>query len=205
MSDDNENDITPPRPLFLQASRPDTWEKPDDTTWGDHFLNPARPLNARHRLLAKMVAEGCTTTEIAAKLKYTEARVSVLKSNTRILQLIEQIQDRMFEDDIEKRMKSLGPDALNAIEEILTSDKIDAIKKETSARWLLEKLTGKPAQQIDIKGEITVGHFLDELDKIKSMREVSARQPTPSTEITGTADVELPVLDPITTWLDDNI
>jgi len=199
MSDTEDN-----KPLFLRAQDPSTWEKPEDVSHGDWFLRPDKPLSARHRVLAKMVAMGCGTNEIAEKLGYTASRVSILKSNTKIKEAIERYQDRMHEEDLEDRIKSLGPDALDTIEEILSSN-ADPLKKESAARWILEKISGKASQQIDVTGEIGIGVFMEKLDKIK----VAQRIGSPILEARGQSTESAPepesTKDPIEDWLDKNL
>lgn len=178
MSDEeNDKKLQDTRPLFLRAQDSDTWEKPTDVSWGDHFLKPDKPLSARHKTLARMIAMGMGTNEIAEKLNYTAARVSVLRSNSRIKQEVEKYLDRVHEQEISERMKELAPDALNTMEEILLSMN-DPLKKENAARWILEKVTGKASQQIDVKGEISLGLFLDKLDKLQTKQLQSSKEET---------------------------
>lgn len=197
------NQIDNDKPLFLRASEPETWEKPDDVSWGDHFLKPGTPLNARQKQLATMHVLGSTNNEIAEKLHYSVSRVSVLLGATKVKNEIERIRDRMHEEDLEKRMKHLGPDALNVIEELLNDPTVEAAKKESAAKWLLEKLTGKASQQIDVKGEITVGHFLDKLDQMKVVGPAKPEH----TKVTGqtTTEVIETTADPMSEWITKNL
>lgn len=194
------------KPLFLRAQDSSTWEKPEETSWGDHFLNPDKPLCARHKALAKMVAMGCTTTEIADKLDYTMARVSVLKSNTKIKMEIERCQDRMHEEDLEERIKHLAPDALDTMEEILLSVQ-DPLKREAAAKWILEKVTGKATQQVDVKGEINLGVFLQQLDKMGAKQSMLPnRDVTPKQiETSEILEVESKPVDLVEDWLDKHL
>jgi len=208
----------PVKPLFLSAQDPSTWKKPEGVTWGDHFLEPGKPLRARHRLLAKMLAQGCTSNEIAVKLGYTPGRVSVLCGNTKILNEVERLQDYMFETDLDERMKQLAPEAANVIEEILSSTTLPPEKKENAARWLLEKVSGKPAQQIDLKGNISVGVFLDKLEQIKAGGQIinvnaapanqSPEAGTPEAhdgEAHDVAEHDGEPADPLAAWIQDNL
>lgn len=153
---------------FLKASDPETWAKPDDVTWGDHFLRPDKPLNQRQRELARLAAHGKTNNEICKLLDYTQGRVSVLLSNTKVKNEIEKYKDKLFGVDAQTRLKELSGDALNVMEGILIDGQIDIEKKESAAKWVLEKTTGKAAQQIEVKGEVNIGVFLDKLDQLKS-------------------------------------
>ena len=146
---------------------------------------------------------GSTNNEIAEKLHYSVSRVSVLLGATKVKNEIERIRDRMHEEDLEKRMKHLGPDALNVMEEILTSPTVELAKKENAARWMLEKLTGKASQQIDVSGEITIGHFMDKLD---TMRDVSAQKSIMgNTSESGDIEVVGEKVDKFTDWISKNL
>lgn len=196
MSEDDE-------PEFLKASDPSTWAKPEDVSWGDWMLKPGKPLMPRHRLLAEMLAKGCTTNEIAEKLNYTVGRVSVLASNSRIKDEVLKFQERMYDIDLEARMKALGPDAIAVVDEIINDPKIESLKKESAAKWLLEKLTGKAAQQIDIKGEISVGVFLDQLDRLQAAGKVI--NVTPESKQPGESPQETIQLDALELWVKENL
>jgi len=151
----------------LKAQDPSTWEKPEDTTWGDHFLAPNRPLNKRQRELARLMAHGKTNQEIAKTLGYSLGRVSVLCSNTKIKEEIEKYRDKLFEVDSMTRLKEIASDAVNVMGDILLDKNVEAIKKEGAAKWVLEKTTGKAAQQIDVTVEGNIGVLLDKLDNLK--------------------------------------
>lgn len=204
----------PDQPLFLQ-SEPDAGrdcqaknmqnelEKPEEMSWGDYMLKDKGKLSPRHRELARLVASGMGTNDIAKKLNYTVGRVSVLKSNTRITQEIERIQDRILEEDIDKRLKSMNTDAANVMEDILLSADIKLQQKESAARWLLEKTTGKAAQAIDLKGEISVGIFLDQVENLQTTGQIIDVTPQAKTpdQIEAGPDKE----DALADWVNSNI
>ena len=188
-------------------------DKPEDMAWGDYMLTPDRPLLQRHRELARMAAHGKTNKEIATALNYTDSRVSVLLSSTKIREAVNVYRDKLFTMDAETRMKDLLPDAFNAMEQVLTSTSISDADKEGAARWVIEKVTGKPAQQVDIKTEISIGNLYDKLDRM-DIRTVSAA-PTALDSASGEAIdisvkkpeevVETVILDDFSSWLDKNL
>lgn len=158
-------------------------------------------MSARHRRFAQLVARGATAKEIKEELGYDDSWISRLKSNSRIKEEIDRCLDRLFEEDIEERLKRMGPDAANVMEDILRDEMIPLTKKENAARWVLEKLTGKPAQQIDYKGEVSVGVFLDKLDELKERIEVNPEREVK--ELQGELVEE--TVDEFDKWLDENL
>lgn len=136
------------------------------------MLQPGKPLSPRHRRLAELAAAGIKSGKIAQELGLTPARVSVLLSNTMIKKEIARLQERMFEEGLSERMKRLGHSALDIIDEHLNPDSQTKpqLRAET-ARWVLEKLTGKAVQTHDI-GENMLGVLLDRLDGMKQAGEV---------------------------------
>lgn len=204
MSEDKEKLYGP-----LIAKDPETWEKPDDMTWGDKFLIPNKPISYRHKELARMFAHGKTNKEICETLGYTPARVSVLLSNTRIKDEIEHYRDKLFGADVETRLKDLSGDALRVMEGILIDRNLDDKDKESAAKWVLEKVSGKPAQQVDVKQDVSIGVFLDQLDKLKAVGNAQALPPTSAEtiDITPKAQDEpvAPPKDSFASWLDENL
>lgn len=203
MSQKRNDMINPIQPI--DANDPSTWKKGEDETWGDKFLRPDRPLTQRHRELARLAALGKSNKEICEKLNYTPSRVSILLTNSKIKDEIERYKDKLFTIDTQTRLKELAPDALNVMEEILTSPSVELKDKENSAKWLLEKVSGKAAQQVDIKGEVSIGVFLDKLDQMKARE--SLPQSTPINIIPKSSEVvkEESVGDNFEEWLDKNL
>jgi len=207
---DKETEETDLVPKHLDTKDPETWEKPEDTTWGDYMLRPDRPLADRHRELARLMAHGKTNQEICTALGYTPGRVSVLKSNTKIKEAAEKYRDQLFTVDTQTRLKEMESDALNVMGVDMPVE-----KKESAAKWVLEKTTGKAAQQIDINHEGSLGIFIEELDKIKGQGGLRpALTTTPNViDVTGVAtdtdttpkEPEGLTSDPFDEWLDKNI
>lgn len=132
-------------------------------------LVPDRPLSPRHRRLAELVAQGVRTQEIAKTLGYTEARVSVLKRQPKIAEEIARVSDRIYEDTIKNRLKSLATPALDHVAQVL-SDRTGRVKvseKNDMAKFIIEKVDGKAAQVHDV-GENLLGVMMDRLDALKA-------------------------------------
>lgn len=200
---DKDND----KPLFLQAQDPATWDKPEEVSWGDHFLAPHRPLNQRQKRLAEMLFEGKRTQDIAKELNYTQPRVSVLKTNSKIMAEVERLRDKAFERTIDERMKDLGPMAMDALEELLMDPNVPITKKEGVAKWVVEMRAGKASQKIDVSGEITIGHFMDKLDTLPTKNVTPQMLPESENSNGEAIDTESqePEKDFAASWLDENL
>lgn len=134
-------------------------------------------LSPRHRRLAQLAAEGRTNAECAKELGYSSSRLSILLKNPYILQEIQRLQDRVFEETIQTRLKALGEPALANVEEILKdkSNRVKTSEKLAASQWVIEKLDGKAIQKTDI-GENLLSVFLDRLDSKRTARTI---EPTP--------------------------
>lgn len=164
----------------------------EKTNWGDALLDPSRQLSPRHRKLAELLAQGKTNNEIAQELGYTPSRVSILKSNSKIRQLVDETRDRVFEETVGARLKKLARPALDEIERCLLDDtnRYKEQLKVDTAKWVAEKLDGKAAQKIEMSGGVLVGLF-DRLDAIKaSGASLGHRDVTPQLSSSQTIDIE---------------
>lgn len=146
----------------------------NELSWGDRLLATKRQLSPRHRKLAELAAQGLRNGEIAKLLDYTDSRVSILLSNTKIRDEIDKIRERSFQESIAKRLKDLGDTAIGVVEECLTDDsnKYKEANKIETAKWLIEKLDGKPVQKHDV-GENILGVMMDRIDALKSSGQTS--------------------------------
>jgi hypothetical protein len=201
------------KPLFLNndehfsAKNPDTWEKPEDMTYGDWFLQPHRPLSPRHKRIAELLVEGKRTGEIATELGYTQARISVLKTNSKIIAYMDRLRDRLFEKSVEERMSDLGPSALDNIEELLNNPDVPIEKKESISRWVVEMKTGKASQKVDVSGEISIGIFMDKLEQMsgKALGVTAPRQVEGTVENSEEhSELSVAPVDIYDEWLDKN-
>lgn len=140
----------------------------EEKDWGaligtDQFLSP------RHRRLAELAASGKRNVEIAKELDYSEGRVSVLLSNSKIQSEVRRIQDRVFEESVGKRMKQLGSEAMDAIEAcIRDNSRANASRRNSTAIWLLEQLNGRATQRHEVSTENNLGSLMDKLDALKA-------------------------------------
>jgi hypothetical protein len=128
-------------------------------TLASGFLSP------RHRRLAQLAAAGGSNKSIAEELGYCDSRISILLKNPHIVLEIKRLQDRIFEETIQARLKTFSEPALNNIHMILTdrTNRVKVSEKAEMSKWVIEKLDGKASQKLDI-GENLLGVLLDRLD-----------------------------------------
>jgi DNA-binding CsgD family transcriptional regulator len=191
---------------YLRAEHPESWQKPSDVdTWGDWTLKPGRALSPRHKELCRLFFLGKTNSYIAETLGFTESRVSVLRSNTQVQAEITRLQELAFERTVGERLKEMGPQAANILEEILTTEDPNvkmSLKKETAV-WVLEKLTGRPKQDIDIQSS-TLGSFIEMLNQMKASDQTLTKDVTPALA-SGQVTEEAPVRSDVEAWVAENL
>jgi len=153
-------------PLWCKNNWKDN-PKPEDKTYGDWLLKPNKDLSFKHRQFCILFAGGATNKAICDNMGVTPGWISVVKSKTDIKNEVLRLQDRMFAENIEKRLKALGPYAADIIEKTLTSEdsEIKFDQKAGMAKWLAEKLTGKASQEIKVDGNL-LGNLMDRLDQM---------------------------------------
>lgn len=190
--DDASENITQPDAPQLQD------ELSEGQTLAQGFLSP------RHRRLAQLAAQGLSNQKIKEELGYSDSRLSILLRNPVISAEVRRLQDRIFEETIQHRLKSFSEPALNNIHMILTdrTNKVKISEKAEMSKWVIEKLDGKAAQKHEL-GENLLGVLMDRLDARKSAREVGVSEPTPP-------DIEVKALpeapqeeDPLADWVVD--
>lgn len=160
-------------------------------------------LTPRHRRLAQLAAEGRPNKDIAKELGYVGSRVSILLKNPHIAAEIRRLQERIFEETIQDRLKSFAEPALNNIHMILTdrTNRVKVSEKADMSKWIVEMGIGKATQKTDV-GENTLALFMDRLDAMKAQpREVT------HSAATDTETKALPVppeeKDLLTEWVND--
>ena len=135
-----------------EAARiPETTNSPDNPTWIEQMLATGKPLNSRHKRFAALVARGATTAQIQAELGYASSTVSILKSNSRIREEVDRIENAAFERTVGERVKELGGVAMYLIEQALLSNEMRLRDRVEVAKWLVEKIDGKAGQKVDVQ------------------------------------------------------
>jgi hypothetical protein len=144
---------------------------PDPTLPEEPLPQMSKVLRPRHRILALMLARGDRNKDICKALGYAPSRVSILAKDPMIQAEILRIQDSIYEKTVDERMKDLSTSAVDAVEEALLPENPDSKERTATAKWVIEKLTGKAAQQVNHNGEIAIGVFIDEVKKLTSIKE----------------------------------
>jgi hypothetical protein len=161
-NEETENPGAPSRP---SASDSSTELATDGTyqTLAQGYLSP------RHRRLAQLAAQGLSNKELAQQLDYAESRISVLLRHPLVVEEIRRLQDQIFSETIEKRLKGMSDLALTALETALRdrSGKTKISEKLETAKFIIEKVDGKAMQKVDV-GSSAIGSFLDRLDALKA-------------------------------------
>jgi hypothetical protein len=173
-------------------------------SYGDWIENvDGEALSARHREVARMLAKGLRNKDVCLRLGYTPGRVSVLMKNPKIREEVLRFQDRIFDKELGGRMAEIGPDAMDVIEQAIRSATF--VKPETrleTAKWAMEKLTGKAVQKHELDAGGTLGRLIDKLDGMKDMKEVLEVGVKDKGEVT---EAEFTELDPIEEWAKNNL
>lgn len=192
-----------------QEELPDAPAHPLDRYLIPNSIHATKPLSPRLKRVCQLFAKGLRNCDVARELGYTEGRMSIILGQPRIQREIAKLQDRLFEKDTDTRIKSLLPDALDALEEILTDPTLEASKKENAAKWLLEKATGKPAQQVHTTGDFNISGFLDLIHKTREEGGIIDVTQAPSVKGALTegqsADLEEVEHDELADWVDQNV
>lgn len=128
---------------------------------------PGKPLKPRHRELARLHAMGKTNNEICAKLGYSQSRVSILIHTPAVQQEVDRYRNKLYDTDLVQQIKELGTDAVGVIEELLRDPQLKAKDKSETARWLIEKLTGKARQAVDVESQ-SLAAFMEVLNTMRS-------------------------------------
>lgn len=142
---------------------------PDDFPPGLIDIDHRNPLTARHREVARLLFLGTKSqTEIAGIVGFAVGSISKMAKNPRIVAEVERLRERMFEVTVAERLKQMGPAAANVIEGVLSSGSKAKLETQLdAARWVIEKLTGKARQEVDVQSS-TLSQFMQMLAEHKA-------------------------------------
>jgi len=151
--------------------------RPIYENYGDKYLNQLGPdrLRNAHATVAWMAAGGAKNKDIAEAVGETglgQTQISIILNTTSVKERIKEIQKEHYGGSIDARFRQAVGPAMDVIENTITplEEDIPHIKpalRADTARWLLEKVTGKARQEVDIKGNL-FGDLLGRLDEIRS-------------------------------------
>lgn len=169
MSEEN----TPPPPLENPPALDDSPALPEDVQAEYREKHSRRSLEQgyltpRHRRLCQLAASGVSLKQIASDMGFNPAYVSQLLAKEAIRDEVARLQDRIFEESVQQRLKSQLDSALNHIEFVMTdrTNRVSMEHKSEISKWLIEKVDGKATQKHDI-GENMLSVVMDRLDDMK--------------------------------------
>lgn len=232
MTDKPEFPTSPPppegKPLFLQPQAagaayveapPDPNDLPplfDDEipeTVGTTEAGDDIPRDVRVRWLeiARLHALGHTNNSICRKLGYSASRVSIILHKPLVRKEVFRYRNKLYEQDVLTAMKDLGPDAIRVMTEVLQSEDGKRSEKLDAAKWLLEKLTGKPKQEVNVESN-TLASFMDMLRQMQQTGERLDQSPALAAPSQQTIDVTPKHPEPVevkpskwASWVDENL
>lgn len=207
------------RPHFLDPEKAATSKyielDPDRIPDFHHYDNQLEPdpdptassLKPRHREIARLHALGKTNNQICEILGYSTSRISILLGTPALKAEVDRYRNRLYDQDLVHAIKNLGGDAVAAYEEALRGKDLSTKEKLVPATWVLEKLSGKAKQEINIESN-TIASFMDELKRMKETGQTI--DVTPITvvdpETNEVRQLTAPVVEAkFSKWIDDNV
>ena len=175
------------RPAFLDPERAETINypgAPDGSTEVifDHELQlepldlpggtvepmgkgPSPGVKDRYIAIARLHAYGYSNNQIARHLGYSATGISLALKKPFIQTEIERHRAQMFDPDVQNRLKAMGRDAVEHVHRTILDPMVKDELRSTNARWAVEKLTGKPKQEVGVESN-TLTAFMDLLKQM---------------------------------------
>ena len=170
-----ENDGLPPplkpgeKPLFctpdkLSQEYPGVYRGPVEKPVFDEELPPAGTTDApdaktlaRYRKIARLTAVGIAPQVIAQKLGYSASRIGEVLTLPVVQKEIADYRAQLLDEDIPALLKDVGADAVQAVRDFINDPLAKSKDRAETAKWLIEKLTGKARQEVDIDSSSLTG------------------------------------------------
>jgi len=158
-NEENDNMFPDPEPI--------TTVEEEDKSWGDKLIS--NPQKYRYETVAFMAASGMDQKRIAEQMDMTQAWVSTIMGNTYVKNRVKEIQKEQWGGNIENRFKQGLPKAMDVVENVISTSGDDRLRLDAS-KWLLEKVTGKASQQVNVEGNL-LGDLIGQLDEMREAKE----------------------------------
>jgi hypothetical protein len=170
----------------------------------DWEVSAGSSLRHHHVALCLLLALGASREIIIELLPgLTPGQYAMLERNRIVTQKQEEFRERFLGENAEEQFSRHMPKAFEIMTEVLNADSADMKldKRFEAAKWLMEKVTGKARQSIDVEGGVNVLTLLTALDEMKAeaasgargeAKEISARDVTP-------------VRDALADWVSENV
>lgn len=151
-----------------------------------------------------MLASGSSQRDIARELGYSEGRISVVANKQEVIAKIESIRQTHFGAGLQKRFSQVAPRAMTLMEQVIDGKAAGQTAKVNervdAAKWVLEKVTGKPTQHLDLDGGGTILQLLGALDKLNL-----TPGKTPTQEGRDVIEMSKVASDPLDDWVTENV
>lgn len=171
--------------------------KPDFSHWDEYREPDPDPagyvLKPRHKEVARLHALGKTNNEICRILGYSTSRMSILLGLPAIQREVDRYRQKLYEKDHVDALKDLGTAGLEVMEEMIRDPKNKLRDRVEASKWVLEKITGKPKQEVSIESQ-SLNRFMDVMKQMRESGETleiggsGARDVTPGETIETTAE-----------------
>lgn len=201
----NMDDIQKLRDIQLQQRR----EEDARIQEFENLLPDVQPgLRARYLEVARLHASGLlTNAEIARRLGYTTPAIAKILEHPNVQREIAKFRMRVYDQDVASALKEMGPDSIAVIREMLLSTN-EKLKDRSETAWkLIEKLTGKARQEINVESNTLTAY----MDMVRQMHSRGERLDAPPIiDVTPQVAADLPKLeagerDLDSEWIKNNI
>lgn len=172
----------------------------------EHYADRMGPhkLKPRHEAIAWMLASGAIASDIARELNMTTGRLSILVNNKLIKARVREIRDKHWGERMDKRFANIAPKAVDVAEAIITgSGEFTGAKiseRWDAAKWMLEKTTGKPKQELEVDGGAGIKQLLTALG---TLAQAAAEGGPPVSQVIDVTPTEAP--NEIDAWVTQHV
>ncbi len=120
----------------------------------------ARTTRTQHFAVARLHALGLRNTQIAERTGYTQERISQILAMDHTKEEIRRYRSQLYDQDLTSALKDIGKDAIQVVHKMVLDDEQKLRERVEAAKWVLEKVTGKPKQEVQHESN-TLAAFMD--------------------------------------------
>jgi hypothetical protein len=142
----------------------------------DWAASGGEPLKHHQVALALLLALGAPDPRIFELLPgLTPGQLSMLRSNRILTSAVSSFREEFLGENAQEQFQAHLPKAFAIMTEALNAESNELKLKDRfeAAKWLMEKVTGKARQELEVAAGGSLLTFLRELDRLKVEREVS--------------------------------
>jgi hypothetical protein len=120
----------------------------------------------------------------------TEGTISLLANDAKIMAEVERLRDLAFERTVGERLKDIGPESMDVIEDaVLGKLDVKTEKRVELAQWVVEKLDGKATQKVDVASS-TLDKFMAVITEMRQSGEALDVSPVAALSAPGEPQTE---------------